>query len=159
MDSDLDTGKLRKFAQYARRSLVQQVSTKLGLVLSKDSLARRENVKAVAKLEEKIARSSKERVVEEASYIWFNRFCALRYMDVNRITPVAIVSPMVGFLQPEILMEAKQGVILDEFKAVEHDVMALIDGARPSDNPQQEAYRLLLVAACNHYRSVMPFLF
>ena len=59
MDSTLDTGKLKKFAQYARRSLVEQVSTKLALVLSKDSLARRENLKAVAKLEEKIARSSK----------------------------------------------------------------------------------------------------
>ncbi len=44
----MDTSKLKKFAQYARRSLIEQVSNKLKLVLAKDSAARRESAMVVA---------------------------------------------------------------------------------------------------------------
>jgi hypothetical protein len=37
------------------------------------------------------------------AYIWFNRFCALRFMDVNRYTRIGMVSPAEGQFQPEIL--------------------------------------------------------
>jgi len=39
----METSKLKKFAQFARRSLVEQVSNQLKLVLAKDSVARRES--------------------------------------------------------------------------------------------------------------------
>ena len=80
-------------------------------------------------------------------------------MDVNHYTRIGIVSPQEGFTQPEILQEAKQGVIDDSFKVDKQKVIGLINGQLPSSNPQQEAYRLLLVGACNAYHTQMPFLF
>jgi hypothetical protein len=42
---------------------------------------------------------------------------------------------------------------------VGNKIYALLDGKAPSQDPQTEAYRLLLVAACNSWHGVMPFLF
>ena len=107
----METAKLKKFAQFARRSLIDQVSTKLKLVLAVDSAARRESAEAVKKLEEQIKANDKEQVIEKVAYIWFNRFCALRFMDMNRYTRIGVVSPAEGQFQPEILAEAKMGHI------------------------------------------------
>jgi type II restriction/modification system DNA methylase subunit YeeA len=155
----MDTSKLKKFAQEARRKLLDQVEARLKVVLKDGSLARRENAVSVEALEKRIAETSEQQVIEQAAYTWFNRFCALRFMDVNRYTPVGTVSPADGFLQPEILTEAKQGVIDENWKVDRKAVLGLLDGTRPSSDPQQEAYRLLLVGVCNHYNSLMPFLF
>ncbi|MDX8126777.1 BREX-1 system adenine-specific DNA-methyltransferase PglX [Methylomonas sp. OY6] len=158
----METTKLRRFAQYARRSLIEQVSAKLKLVLSEDSAARRESVEAVRKLEDAIHLLGKDQVIERVAYIWFNRFCALRFMDVNRYNRVGIVSPAdPGQFQPEILAEAKMGHIDDEMvhDKVRQQIFALLDGKAPSRDPQGEAYRLLVVAACNSWNKAMPFLF
>ena len=50
----METTKLKKFAQLARRSLMEQVSAKLRLVLSDDNAARREQPQAVADIERQI---------------------------------------------------------------------------------------------------------
>ena len=158
----METSKLKKFAQYARRSLIEQVSAKLKLVLAEDSAARRESVQAIKKLESAIHDDGKEQVIERVAYIWFNRFCALRFMDVNRYNRVGIVSPAdPGQFQPEILAEAKMGHIDDEMvhDKIRQQIFALLDGKAPSRDPQGEAYRLLVVAACNAWNKAMPFLF
>jgi len=158
----METLKLKRFAQYARRSLMEQVSAKLKLVLDAESSARREHSAAVKKLEAAIKGHGKEQVIERVAYIWFNRFCALRFMDVNRYNRVNIVSPAdPGQFQPEILAEAKMGHIDDEMvhDRVRQQIFALIDGKAPSRDPQGEAYRLLVVAACNFWNKAMPFLF
>ncbi len=157
----MDTAKLKKFAQYARRSLIDQVSSKLILVLTDDSAARRENAEAVSKLEKQISEHGKEQVIEKIAYIWFNRFCALRFMDVNRYTRIGLVSPAEGQFQPEILAEAKMGHIDEESvpEKIRQQIFALLGGTAPSQDPQAEAYRLLLVAACNDYHKAMPYLF
>ena len=80
-------------------------------------------------------------------------------MDVNHYTRIGIVSPQEGFTQPEILQEAKQGVIDDSLRVDKQKVIGLLNGLLPSSKPQQEAYRLLLVGACNAYNTQMPFLF
>lgn len=158
----METSKLKRFAQYARRSLKDQVETKLNQVLVEESAARRESAAAIRKLEEAIHNQGKDQVIERVAYIWFNRFCALRFMDVNRYNRVGIVSPSdPGQFQPEILAEAKMGHIDD---AMVHDkirqqIFALLDGKAPSRDPQGEAYRLLVVAACNYWNKAMPFLF
>jgi len=157
----METAKLRKFAQFARRSLIEQVGAKLKLVLAEESPARRESPLAIKKLEEAIAEQGKEQVVERVAYIWFNRLVALRFMDVNRYNRIDVVSPAEGQFQPEILADAKMGHI-DEEMVVENTrkrVFALLDGKMPSQDPQGEAYRLLVVAACNYWYSAMPFLF
>jgi len=157
----METANLKKFAQSARRSLIEQVSNKLDLVLAQDSKAKREQPKAVKNLEELITKQSTEQVIEKVAYIWFNRFCALRFMDVNHYTKTGIVSPAPDQLQPEILSDAKMGhidelMVNDDTRA---EVTALLDGTTPARDPQSEAYRRLIVAACNHYYTSMPFLF
>ena len=157
----MDTSKLKKFAQFARRTLMGQVSAKLDSVLAPGAGARRERPEAMKKLEAAIARDGKGQVIERVAYIWFNRFSALRFMDVNDLNPVRVISPLSGQFQPEILAEAKAGNI-DEDRVpqkVRAQARALLDGRAPSPDAQAEAYRLLLVAMCNDWHRVMPFLF
>ena len=82
-------------------------------------------------------------------------------MDINHYTKIGTISPQPGFTQPEILQEAKQGHISDEFTNFlkPQKVFDLLSGQLPSADPQQEAYRILLVAVCNHYNNLMPFMF
>lgn len=157
----MNTGALKKFAQVARRQLREQVAIKLKKVLSTDSAELREKAKALADLKQRITATSKEAVVDQVAYTWFNRFCALRYMDVNGYTHIGVVSPAAGNVQPEILLEAKQGVIDDRYDTGldRQKVFDLLSGKLLSSDPQQEAYRLLLVAVCNSYHASMPFLF
>lgn len=158
--NSMDTGALRKFAQEARRTLRDQVSTKLTQVLAEHSAARREAPNAVKELEGEIGRTSRDQVIERVAYTWFNRFTALRFMDANGYTAVRVVTPANGQTRPEILSEAMAGVIGDEApEATAAHVRALLDNRTPSRDPQGEAYRLLLVAACNHWHAAMPFMF
>lgn len=157
----MDTSKLKKFAQYARRTLLDQVSGKLDVVLAPQSAARRERAQVVAELEKLISNSGREHVEERVAYTWFNRFCALRFMDVNRYTRIGIVSPAEGQFQPEILAEAKMGHIDEEMvpSQIRQKILDLLAGRAPSTDSQGEAYRLLVVAACNAWHQSMPFLF
>ena len=158
----MDTSALKKFAQAARRSLMEQVAAKLTGVLMQNSPARRESPKAVAELEKAIEQRGQEQVVERVAYIWFNRFCALRFMDVNHYSRVGVVSPADGQFQPEILGEAKMGHIDEDMvatPATRERVFDLLRGKITSNDPQGEAYRLLLVAVCNYWHKTMPFMF
>lgn len=157
----MDTSKLKKFAQYARRTLLDQVSGKLDVVLAPQSAARRERAQVVAELEKLISNSGRDNVTERVAYTWFNRFCALRFMDVNRYTRIGVVSPAEGQFQPEMLAEAKMGHIDEEMvpSQIRQKVLDLLAGRAPSTDSQGEAYRLLVVAACNAWHQSMPFLF
>jgi len=157
----MDTKALEKFAQAARRQLIDEVGSKLEQVLQTDSAELREKAAAIQELRDQIAASSKQAVIDRVAYTWFNRFCALRFMDANHYTRVGAVSPLPGHTQPEILQDAKQGHIPDELDRFmdAQQVFALLSGELPSWDPQQEAYRLLLVAVCNQYQAQMPFMF
>ena len=157
----METAKLKRFGRFARRSLIEQVSARLELVLAEDSMARRESKEAIRQLEQEIRSDGEKQVIERVAYTWFNRFCALRFMDMNRYTRARVVSPLRGQIQPEILAEAKMGHI-DEDMAPDkarQQIVALLEGKAPSRDPQGEAYRLLVVAACNFWNKAMPFLF
>ena len=110
----MDITKLRKFAQFARSTLIDQVASRMEAVLSDGSAAQREHPKAFKMLEAKISQLGSEQVVEQVAYIWFNRFTALRYLDVNGLSPVRVVSPSIGQFQPEILSDAKSGSINEQ---------------------------------------------
>ena len=157
----MDTKTLKIFAQAARRTLMEQVGAKLVAVLHPDSAARRESAKAVQELEAAIGTDGRERVIERVAYTWFNRFCALRFMDVNRYNRIAVVSPAEGQFQPELLAEAKMGHIDQDMLAAptRSQISQLLGGQAPSHDAQGEAYRLLVVAACNAWHQAMPFLF
>ena len=155
----MNTTELKKFAQNSGRQLIKQVGSRLDLILQADSAEIREKEEAIKDLQKQIDKTSKEAVIERVAYIWFNRFCALRFMDVNHYTKVGIVSPSEGFSQPEILKDAKQGHIDENLRVNQQKVFDLLGGNAVSTDPQQEAYRLLLVAACNSYHKLMPFMF
>ena len=152
----MDTGALKKFAQAARNLLIDQVTAKLDLVLAEGAPARREHPQAVKYLENAIRRDGRRQVIEQVAYTWFNRFTALRFMDANGYTQVRVVSPADGATRPEILTEALAGNIPE---GAPSDISALLDGRTPSSDPQGEAYRLLLVHACNGWHKHMQFLF
>lgn len=157
----MDTSRLKKFAQFARRSLIEQVQTKLKLVLAEDSLARRESPKAVKELENKKQELGEELLLEQVAYTWFNRFCALRFMDANQYNRIMVISPVAGQFQPEILAEAKAGHLDDSIfnEKARDEINDLLCGSIPSRDGQSEAYRLMIVAVCNDYNRLMPYLF
>ncbi|MFT4935859.1 MAG: hypothetical protein ACI9LT_002569 [Pseudoalteromonas distincta] len=152
----MDTNALKKFAQAARTQLIDQVSSKLAVVLDPASAARREHPEAMKTLDGAIADRGKAQVIEQVAYTWFNRFAALRFMDANGYTQPRVVSPADGATRPEILAEAMAGNLPDKTPPA---IAALLDGRVPSNDPQGEAYRLLLVHACNAWHEPMPFLF
>jgi type II restriction/modification system DNA methylase subunit YeeA len=157
----MDNAALKTFAQKSRTNLMAQTRAQLKLVLSSDSLERREYPNAIRDLEKRIADKGKDAVIEEVAYTWFNRFCALRFMDVNHYNQVGIVSSAEGQIQPEILGEAKMGIIDDEVVSPQsrQKITDLLSGRLQSRDAQGEAYRLLLVSYCNHLHKAMPFLF
>lgn len=157
----MNTARLKNFAQDARRRLLEQVAARVDAALRMEGAAAAENAAAIEDLKRSILQSSRAAVIDRVAYIWFNRFCALRFMDVNGYTPVRTVSPAEGATQPELLSEAKQGIVREEFQPFvdQKRVNALLTGALRSSDAQGEAYRLLLVAVCNYYHRIMPYLF
>jgi hypothetical protein len=153
----MDTNALKKFAQAARNLLIDQVTSKLALVIDPASNARREHPDAMKKLDATIAAKGQRQVVEQVAYTWFNRFTALRFMDVNGYTNPASSRLPTGATRPEILADAMAGNLPKGAPA--RTLQALLEDRIPSNNPQAEAYRLLLVHACNQWHSPMPFLF
>ncbi|MGI3212153.1 BREX-1 system adenine-specific DNA-methyltransferase PglX [Roseovarius tibetensis] len=152
----MDTGALKTFAQAARNLLIDQVTSKLDLVLAEGAPARREHPQAVKDLENAIRKTDRKQVIEQVAYTWFNRFTALRFMDANGYTQVRVVSPADNATRPEILTEALAGNLPD---GAPTEIAALLENRTPSNDPQAEAYRLLLVHACNGWHKHMPFLF
>ncbi len=176
----MDTSRLERFAKYARRYLMEQVEKKLIQVLiytdGKASEQRRVSPSQVNALEaeiervcgiqiaagtEKLDTKPLQPLIEQVAYIWFNRFCALRYMDVSGFNIVNVVSPLPGRFQPEILEDAKAGHIDERLVPSQYRnrVFDLLSGKEAHPDPQSEAYRILFRAVCNHYADIMPFLF
>ncbi len=157
----MNTNALKKFAQEARRKLIEQVGSKLEYVLNTDTPELREKADQINKLKEAIQSTSKKQVIDKVTYTWFNRFMALRFMDANDYQPIGIrvLTPKNGYTLPELLDEAKQGNIPEELAVKNHRIFDLLDGKIPSSNAQNEAYKELLIGACNHLNKVLPFLF
>lgn len=92
-------------------------------------------------------------VAEEAAYTWFNRFAALRYMEVNDYLPthVRVFSNAAGAFEPEILREAL------------HLDLPGLDRARVAGyierNETEALYRYLLLTQCNALGEALPQLF
>ena len=143
-----NTSALKTFAQETRKKLISLISTKMEFILTHDTAEIRGFEPQIAKLKSAIDSKGKELVVEEVAYTWFNRVMALRYMDANGYTDLKVVTPGMGQMRPEILQEAMSGHI-------DEDLYVKVD-----DNPKESVlYRRLLVAVCNQYGEIMPFLF
>lgn len=92
-------------------------------------------------------------VMEEVAYTWFNRFIALRFMEVNNYLPthIRVFSDSTGAFKPEILSSAMQIDLegLDQTK-----VAQMIDA-----NQTEELYRYLLLIQCNALNEALPRMF
>ncbi|WP_245282892.1 BREX-1 system adenine-specific DNA-methyltransferase PglX [Neorhizobium galegae] len=95
-------------------------------------------------------------MIEQAAYTWFNRFTALRFMDAMGLTNPRVVSPADGATRPEILAEAMAGNLPDRARP---EIAEYLNGTRPAHDGQAEAYRRLLIHACNEWHGQMPYMF
>lgn len=157
----MNTNALKKFAQDARNKLIELIGSKVEYVLNTDSPELREKAEQVKKLKEALTKTSKAQLIDKVAYTWFNRFMALRFMDANDYQPIGtrVLTPKDGYTLPELLDEAKQGHIPEDLSVNKQRIFDLIDGKIPSSNGQNEAYKELLIGACNHLNHVFPFLF
>lgn len=165
---------IKNFAVRARKKLIEDITQKayeLGITNNeiKDietfeggfRVKGIENSKVYKKYEinqrEKLVSNIKikgfEQVVEEVAYTWFNRFIALRFMEVNEYLPtgVRVLSSIEeGKIEPDIIKEALN-VDLDLDKEI---VYRLIDS-----NDTQDLYKYLLIKQCNELGKIMPMVF
>ena len=165
----METASLKSFATWARTALIREVSARIAVVLAPGSRERVELPDAVAALEKAVSSAGsgdkgRAAVVDKVAYTWFNRIVALRFMDANGYTGTGVVSPegagRAG--QPEVLADAKRGSIDDTVVTNNHTVetvTSLLNGTRRSEDPQGEAYALLLAEYCRFWNRSMPFMF
>lgn len=157
---------IQKFAIWARTTLMEQVAQRAyqygitkdgygeenavtvnGMALSpQEQSQRRELVR-------EIQAKGYDQVVEEVAYTWFNRFIALRYMEVNNYLPshIRVFSNAQGAFDPEILKEALHIDLpgLDQSKVAEY--------IEKTDN--EALYRYLLLTQCNALNEGLPKMF
>ena len=106
------------------------------------------------KLAERIKKQGWDHVIDEAAYTWFNRFSAIRYMEVHGFISqgLRVFSPAVKGSQPEILVKA-QTIHLPGIKK-EKILELKLDGTK-----DEELYRLLILAVCENFHNKLPLLF
>ena len=159
----MDSNKIKNLAFGARDALRAEVAARIDAVLEPDSAERLDQPDKTRQLEAAISDKGMDAVVESTAYTWFNRLCALRFMDAKGYTPVPVVTPRPGATQPAILADAAQGVFDPDFgfsRLVRDRVQSVLaDGSGSGANRTEAAYGELLVAVCNRYAQAMPYLF
>lgn len=158
----MDTGKIRALATGAREELRREVEGRLDAVLADGSPERLQDPRAVVELEAAVAERGRDQVVDAAAYTWFNRLCALRFMDANGYNPTPVVTPREGSTLPAILADAAQGVFDPAYgldRMARDRVQALLLGSVSSANATEDAYATLLRAVCGRYAAPMGYLF
>ena len=92
-------------------------------------------------------------VMEEAAYTWFNRFIALRFMEVNGYLPskVRVFTDESEAFKPEILKEAMT-IELDGL-----DRQLVLELLEKQDN--ETLFKHLLIAQCNALNAGLPYMF
>lgn len=157
---------IQKFAVWARRELIEQVSQRAyqygviaqGYGSPEDSVI---NGRVLSEHEKKqrkelirqIQSKGYDQVMEEVAYTWFNRFIALRFMEVNNYLPthIRVFSDVNGNFKPEILSAA----LSIDLPGLDWDkVVRYIDG-----NQEDDLYRYLLLTQCNALNEPLPLMF
>lgn len=162
----MDKNVLKKYAVWARRELIVRVgqrATFYGVTAEDygDVSAESINGRILSDTEKKqrkaliaqIRKKGYEEVIEEVAYTWFNRFLALRFMEVNGYLPdrVKIFTDCDNRFQPQILNEA----IDLEIDGLDMEKVYAFKDA----NQTEELYKYLLVVQCNALNAVLPGMF
>lgn len=129
----VNTAALKTFAPAMRRQLLEAVGRKLDLLLTSqtpDTLST--YAKQIAELREQEA-ASRAQLLERVAYTWFNRLCALRYLDARGWHPFGckVLMPAAdGETQPELLKLMRAGSLPGELKQHTNEARlhALLDG-------------------------------
>lgn len=162
----MDKNAIKKYAIWARNELIARIAQKaLRYGISKDSIVdayadsidgvllsaveKRQRQALITQIEAK----GFEQVVEEVAYTWFNRFCALRFMEVNGYLPsnIRVLSDEGNNFKPEILTKA---IELD-FESLNMETVYSLKEA----NRDEELYRYLLIVQCNELNKILPHMF
>lgn len=162
----MDKNAILKYAVWARNELIVRVTQKAEQYeitemkttpADADSISGRlltdAEKKQRAALIEKITADGFEQVMEEVAYTWFNRFTALRFMEVNNYLPshTRIFTNEAGEFKPQILADAIQL----ELDGLDMDKVFELKDA----NETEELYKYLLIVQCNALSSVLPRMF
>ena len=157
---------IKKYAVWARRELIDRVSRKAmryGIAPEIPADPEADSVdgrllsdtekKERAALIEKVAAHGYEQTMEEAAYTWFNRFAALRFMEVNGYLPshVRVFTNDAGEFKPQILAEA---IHLDLPGLDKEKVYALKEA-----NDEEALFRYLIIVQCNALNEILPGIF
>lgn len=165
---------IKNFAVRARNNLIEDITQKAyELGITKDEIKDTETfeggfkikgiengkiykkyeIKQREKLVSNIKAKGFEQVIEEVAYTWFNRFIALRFMEVNDYLPtgVRVLSSIEeGKTEPDIIKEALN-IDLDINREI---VYRLID-----ENDTEDLYKYVLIKQCNQLGQIMPMVF
>lgn len=106
-----------------------------------------------AQLIERIRANGFAQTMEEAAYTWFNRFIALRFMEVNNYLPshVRIFSDENGSFKPEVLTDAVNLEIDGLDKAL---VLELLE-----NQENERLYQYIIITQCNALHEGLPEMF
>lgn len=170
--SRLDKTALKKFAAYAREKIrlgIEQKAFELGisakgikslqnltdgLIVGERVLGERE-AHQYSHLKRRIEQEGYEAVISEATYTWFNRIIALRFMEVNDYLPIRshILSSVVpGKSEPDVLTNVTQYMdALDLDKAFVYRLR--------EENRSEDLYHYILVQQCNKLGEIIPTVF
>ena len=102
---------------------------------------------------EQIHQKGYTQVMEEAAYTWFNRFIALRFMEVNGYLPskLRVFTDENGAFKPDILKEA----LTVELEGLDRNrVVTYLE-----QQQNEELYKYLLITQCNALNSMLPVMF
>ncbi len=162
----MDKNAIKKYAVWARKELIERVSQRAAIYGITDEDHRDPNAASVGgrllseaekKQREALIRNIKDKgydqVIEEVAYTWFNRFSALRFMEVNGYLPshVRVFTNDEGEFKPQILTEA---IHLD-LKGLNMDKVYELENA----NKTEELFKYLLIVQCNALNEILPGMF
>lgn len=162
----MDKNAIKKYAVWARRELIARVSQKaLQYGIEKDNIvdvvADSVNTTVLSVTEKKqrqaliaqINDKGFEQVMEEVAYTWFNRFSALRFMEVNSYLPshVRVFTDEENNFKPQIITEA----IHLEMDGLD---MEKVYAFKEADKTE-DLYKYLLITQCNALNSILPGMF
>lgn len=157
---------IQKYAIWARNELIDKVTLKaFEYGVSKDEIidanADSVNGKILTSKEKsqrqqlisKINELGFDETIEEVAYTWFNRFIALRFMEVNNYLPtrIRVFTNENNEYKPEILKEA----LNLEFDGL--DKQYIFNCIQ--ENKDDELYKYLLIAQCNDMGKYLPGMF
>ena len=161
----MDKNAIKKYAVWARRELISRVSQR-ALIYGISSGEIQENADSIngklltrreksqrAALISRVKQIGYEQVIEEVAYTWFNRFCALRFMEVNGYLPshVRVFTDENNAFNPQILTET----LHIELEGLNKEIVFNLK----EKNQTEELYKYLLIVQCNALNSVLPVMF